>query len=43
MVPLLFYYMDGFGIKFPKIVDMPLNKESETILPTHWPSGYSVF
>ena len=26
---LLFFYKDGFGIKYPTNVDMPLNKETE--------------
>ena len=26
--PLLFFYKDGFGIKQPTKVDMPLNKQS---------------
>ena len=28
IVPLLFFYNDGFGIKYPKKVDMLLNKET---------------
>ena len=28
IVPLLFFYKDGFGIKLPSKVDMPLNKET---------------
>ena len=27
---LLFFYKDGFGIKWPTKVDMPLSKETET-------------
>ena len=33
IVPLLFFYKDGFGIKSPIKVDMPLNKETKQ---THW-------
>ena len=28
-VPLAFFYKDGFGIKQPTKVDIPLNKETE--------------
>ena len=28
IVPLLFFYKDGFGIKWAITVDMPLNKET---------------
>ena len=29
IVPLLFFLNDGFGIKVPTRVDMPLNKDSQ--------------
>ena len=29
IVPLLFFYENGFGIKWPTKVDMPLNKETK--------------
>ena len=32
IVPLLFFYKDGFGLKEPTKVDMPLNKESKSKL-----------
>ena len=28
IVPLLFFYKDGLGIKFPAKVDLPLNQEA---------------
>ena len=28
----LFFYKDGFGFKYPKRVDMPLNKETKSDL-----------
>ena len=31
IVRLLFFYKDGFGIKLPTKVDMPLNKENLTL------------
>ena len=30
IVPVLFFYKDGLGIKWPIQVDMPLKKETET-------------
>ena len=29
MVPPLFFYKDGFGIKLPMKFDIPLNKETK--------------
>ena len=29
IIPLLFFYENGFGIKYPTKVDMPLNKETK--------------
>ena len=32
ILSLLFFYKDGFGIKYPIKVDMPLNKETKSKL-----------
>ena len=29
IVPLLFFYENGIGIKYPTKIDMPLNKETK--------------
>ena len=36
--PLIFFYKDGFGIKCPTKIDMPLNKESK--IQSHWKSFF---
>ena len=30
--PLLYFYINGFDIKYPMKVDMPLNKENKPLL-----------
>ena len=34
IVPILFFYKDDFGIKYPTKIDMPLNKEPEANMNT---------
>ena len=34
LVPQLFFYKEGFGIKYPRKVDMPLNKQTKSISKT---------
>ena len=37
IVPLLFFYIDGFGIKLHMKVKMPLNKKKKNLLVyTYW-------